>query len=86
MSSTSKLLLSALFPFIAQFELFLMGGGGVQICPYISPLNIKGEAIGIDHRIMNQQYTTLFPLNGTWVVERPVVWHANTQKKLGQVA
>ena len=31
----------------------------------------------IDHRIMKQQYNTLFPLNGIWVVERPVLWHAN---------
>ena len=46
-------------------------------CPHNSQLNIKGEeAIDIDHRIMKQQYTTLFPLNGIWVVERPVVWHA----------
>ena len=42
-----------------------------------SPVNIKVEAIDIDHRIKKQQYTTLFPLNETWVVERPVVWHAN---------
>ena len=49
--------------------------GGVEkvICPHNSPLNIKGEAIDIDHRSIKQQYTTLFPLNGTWVVERPVV-------------
>ena len=47
------------------------------ICPHNSTLNIRGEAIDIDHRITKQQYTTLFPLNGTWVVERPVVWHAN---------
>ena len=52
--------------------------GGVEkvICPHNSPLNIKGEAIDIDHRSIKQQYTNLFPLNGTWVVERPVVWHA----------
>ena len=43
------------------------------ICPHNSALNIRGEAIDIDHRITKQQYTTLFPLNGTWVVERPVV-------------
>ena len=47
------------------------------IYPHKSPLNIKVEAIDIDHRIKKQQYTTLFPLNETWVVERPVVWHAN---------
>ena len=41
------------------------------ICPHSSPLHIKG---GISHRMMKQQYTPLFPLNGTWVVERPVVW------------
>ena len=50
------------------------------ICPHNSPLNIKGEAIDIDHRIMKQQYTILFPLNGTWVVKRQVVWHANNKK------
>ena len=37
----------------------------------------KGKALGIDHRITQQQYTALFPLNGIWVVERHVVWHAN---------
>ena len=31
------------------------------ICRNNSPLNIKGEAIDIDHRIMKQQYTTLLP-------------------------
>ena len=36
----------------------------------------KDEAIDIDNRITKQRYTTLFTLNGTWVVERPVVWHA----------
>ena len=41
------------------------------ISPHISPVNIKGEAIDIDYRIMKQQYTTLFPFNGSWVVERP---------------
>ena len=47
------------------------------ICPtHNSPLNIKGEAmdIDIDQRITKQQYTTLFPINGTLVVERKVVW------------
>ena len=53
------------------------------ICPHNLPLNIKVEAIDIDHRIKKQQYTTLFPLNETWVVERPVVWHAN--KKIDQL-
>ena len=31
------------------------------ICRNNSPLNIKGEAIDIDHRIMKQQYTNLLP-------------------------
>ena len=43
---------------------------------------IKGEALDIDHRITKQQYTPLFSLNGTWVVERPVVWHANKKTRL----
>ena len=49
------------------------------ICPHNSPLNIKGE--DIDKRITKQQNTTLFPLNATWVVERPVVWHAKKSSK-----
>ena len=52
------------------------------ICPtHNSPLNIKGEAmdIDIDQRITKQQYTTLFPINGTLVVERKVVWYAKTK-------
>ena len=44
----------------------------------------KGEALDIDHRITKQQYTPLFSLNGTWVVERPVVWHANKKTILFQ--
>ena len=47
------------------------------ICTHNSLLNIKGEAIDIDHRIMKQQHTPSSPLNRTWVVERPVVSHAN---------
>ena len=36
------------------------------ICPHNSPLKLKkGEAIDIDHRLMQQEYTNLFPLNGT---------------------
>ena len=54
------------------------------ICPHNSTLNIRGEAIDIDHRITKQQYTTLFRLNGTWVVERPVVWHANKKVDVGK--
>ena len=34
--------------------------------------NINGEAI----ELIVQQYTTLFPLNRTWVVERPAASHA----------
>ena len=46
------------------------------ICPHNSPLKLKkGEAIDIDHRLTQQECTTLFPLKGLWVVERPVVWH-----------
>ena len=64
-----------------QLALYLMVEVGKVICPHNSPLNIRGEAIDIDHRITTQQYTTIFPLNGTyWVVERPVVWHANNNK------
>ena len=61
---------------VAQLALYVMVEVEKVICPHNSPLNIKGEAIDIDHRIMKQLYTTLFPLNGTLVVERPVVWHA----------
>ena len=62
---------------IAEFALFLMVGEKEVICPHNSPLKTKCEAIDIDQSITKQQYTTLFPLNWTWVVERPVVWHAN---------
>ena len=35
------------------------------ICPHNSPLKLnKSEAVDIDHRLMQQEYTTLFPLNG----------------------
>ena len=55
-----------------QLALYPMVEVEKVICPHNSPLNIKGEAIDIDHRIMKQQHTTLFPLNGTRAVERPV--------------
>ena len=48
--------------------------------PYLMLIKIiikKGKAIDIDHRLTLQQYTTLFLSMGVWVVERPVVWHAN---------
>ena len=57
----------------AQLALCMMVEVEKMICSHNSPLNIRGEAIDIDHRITKQQYTTLFPLNGTWLVERPVV-------------
>ena len=54
------------------------------ICPHNSPLDIKGKAIDIDHRITKQQYTTtIITINGTWVVERPVVWHAKKGYYIG---
>ena len=59
-----------------QLAFFLMGGVEKVICPHNSPLHIKGEAIDIDHRITKQQCTTLFPLNGIWMLERPFIWHA----------
>jgi len=59
----------------AQLALCMMVEVEKMICSHNSPLHIKGEAIDIDHRIMKQQCTTLFPLNGIWVVERPVVLH-----------
>ena len=63
---------------------FLLAGKSISVIPdggsreydLSSQLTIKIKAIDIDHRITKQQYTTLFPLNGIWVVERPVVWHA----------
>ena len=65
----------------AQLALYLMVEVEKVICSHNSPLNIQGEAIDIDHRIMKQQYTTLFPFNGTQVVERLVVFSV-TYKKL----
>ena len=73
----SLLLQSALLLMGAQFGLFPMLEIEKVICFHNSPLNTQGEAIDLDHRIMKQQYTTLFPFKGIWVVERPVVWHAN---------
>ena len=58
-------------------RVFLQTSGSQVICPHISTLNITGEAIDINNRITQQHYTPLFPLNGTWVLERPVVWYAN---------
>ena len=49
-------------------------------CDLSSQLTIKNKRLGHRHRITKQQYTTLFPFNGTRVVERPVVWH--TKKTL----
>ena len=54
------------------------------VAPMISVFGAKGEAIDINHRITKQQYTTLVPLNGILVVERPVVRHANKKVSLEQ--
>ena len=62
--------------------LYLMVEVEMVTCPHNSPLDIEGEAIDIDHRVTKQQYTTLLPLNGLWVVERPVVWHVNKKTQL----
>ena len=41
------------------------------------------KRLGHRHRSWNNETTVyLFPFNGTWVVERPVVWHANKKTRL----